>query len=284
MKVFAMTFAYNESFFLPRWVAYYSSQLGAENLFVIDHGSTDLSTQGLGRVNIIRVPRESYDEVQRILAASDFHAGLLKYYDAGFVTDADEFIVADPRSYRDLRDFAAKTSAKAVACVGLELFHDRRHEPDFNDSLPILAQRNLVMFDSWMCKRSFASKAVRFGGGFHTSDQPVVFADELYLIHLKNFDYKFRVARQRITSSWVYAGDWGEHARQEMESVNKLFDNVDDKILCGQISNELDFSADISRCLQRVTLNPSGEYDFNLKGGFNSVNLHRLPTRLLGLF
>src|SRR6266403_274533 len=284
MKVFAMTFAYNEAFFLPRWVTYYGSQLGPENLFVIDHGSTDLSTQGLGRVNVIRVPRESYDEVQRILAAREIHAGLLKYYDAGFVTDADEFVVVDPRNYKDMRDFAAKTVAKAVTCIGLELFHDRRHEPDFNHSLPILAQRNLVLFDSWMCKHSFASRPIKFGGGFHTSDQPIHFVDDLYLIHLKNFDYKFRIARQRGTSSWVYAGDWGEHARKQIEYVHQLFENVDDKILCGQISDDFDFSMEIARCLQRVIINPSGEYDFNSKGGFNSPDLHRLPNRFLGLF
>jgi hypothetical protein len=284
MKVFAMTFAYNEAFFLPRWVSYYSSQLGAENLFIIDHGSTDLSMEGLGKVNIIRVPRESYDEVQRVLSASALHAGLLQYYDAGFVADCDEFLVAEPRSYANLNEFAAKASGAALACVGLELFHDRQHESEFNPALPILAQRNLVLFDSWMCKRSYASKPVRFGGGFHTSDQPVNFAEDLYLIHLKNFDYRFRVARQRVTSAWSYTGDWGEHARRELEYVDQLFEGVDKRINAGLITDDFDFTSELSRCVQRATLNPSGEYDFNLNGGFNGAALRRLPGRFLGLF
>ena len=284
MKAFAITFAYNEAFFLPRWVAYYGAQLGPENLFVVDHGSTDLSMQGLGKVNIIRVPRDTYDEVQRVFAASDLHACLLHYYDAGFVADCDEFLVADPRIYRDLRDFAARAPKGALTSVGLELFHDRQHEPEFNSNLPILAQRNLVLFDSWMCKRSFASTPLRFGGGFHTSDQPVRFADDLYLIHLKNFDYKFRVARQRITSAWSYKGDWGEHARRELEYVDEVFNGIDIRTTSGMISDDFDFSAEISRCIQRTALNASGEYDFNRNGGLNSTSLRRLPPRFLGLF
>jgi hypothetical protein len=284
MKVFAMTFAYNEAFFLPRWVTYYGSQLGRENLFIIDHGSTDLSMQGLGNVNILRVPRESYDEVQRVLAASALHAGLLHYYDAGFISDCDEFLVADPRNYTNLRDFASKAPGTALACVGLELFHDRLHEPEFNPALSILAQRNLVLFDSWMCKRSYASKPTRFGGGFHTSDQPVNFAEDLYLIHVKNFDYRLRVARQRVTSAWSYKGDWGEHARRELEYVEQVFDGIDKRIAAGLVTEDFDFTAEISRCVQRTALNPSSEYDFNINGGFNGTALRRLPSRFLNLF
>src|SRR5580700_7615446 len=111
MSVFALTFAYNETFFLPRWVAYYGRQLGLENLYVLDHGSNDLSTMGLGPVNIIKVPRTPYDEVKRIFFGSFMHSALMQYHSAGFVMDVDEFIVADPMKYKNLRDFAMKTEA-----------------------------------------------------------------------------------------------------------------------------------------------------------------------------
>jgi hypothetical protein len=246
-----MTFAYNESFFLPRWVDYYSSQLGAENLFVLDHGSTDLSTIGLGRVNIIKVPRTVYDEVQRVLFASQMHGALLQYYACGFAMDVDEFIVADPARY---------------------------------ENLPILFQRQHVLFDSWMCKRSFSRKPIRFGGGFHTSDQPVEFDPDLYLIHLKNFDYEFRLVRQQITAAWTYAGDYGEHARKSLESVHYLFDGIDDRDASGTTSAEFNFDKELAVCRDRAVLNPSGEYDFNLQGGLQSAGLRLLPTRFRGLF
>lgn len=284
MRVFAMTFAYNESFFLPRWADYYGSQLGLENLFVLDHGSSDLSTAGLGPVNILKVPRTTYDEVQRITFASHMHSALLEYYDAGFVMDVDEFIVADPSKHKNLQEFAAETRAPALACIGLELCHVRSREPEYKSYLPILHQRAHVLFDSWVCKRSFARERVRFGGGFHTSDQPVLFDEDLYLIHLKNFDYRYRLVRQEITSAWTYAGDFGEHARRSLESVDLLFDGIDARVAAGGVTQEFTFAKELSRCIEKTVVNPSGEYDFNLQGGFQSEELHILPHRFRALF
>jgi len=284
MSVFALTFAYNESFFLRCWAAYYGSQLGLENLFVLDHGSNDLSTTGLGPVNIIKVPRTSYDEVQRIFFASFMHSALLQYYSSGFVMDVDEFIVADPTKYKNLRAFAETTQATALACIGLELCHVRAVEPDFSESLPILSQREHVYFDSWMCKRSFARAPIRFGGGFHTSDQPVEFDEGLFLIHLKNFDYRYRLVRQQITANWNYSGDFGLHARRAGEYVNHVFDGVDSRLASGNVSHDFNFKKEIELCVERTAMNPSGEYDFNLDGGFQSPDLYLLPSYFHDLF
>jgi len=284
MKVFALTFAYNEHFFLPRWVAYYGAQVGHENLFVLDHGSTDGSCEGLGRVNVISVPRSDYDEVKRVDFASHFHRALLNYYDAGFAMDVDEFIVADPAKYRNLQDFAARGGALALACIGLELLHARSREADFVASLPILAQRHHVLFDSWICKRSFARVPVRFGGGFHTSTAPVEFDDDLFLFHLKNFDYQHRLERQVTTSQWDYAGNFGDHAKRPVDYVKSIFDGVDDKLAAGQLSTDFAFREERQQCLDRTVMNPSSEYDFNLQGGFQSARLHVVPPHFRHLF
>jgi Glycosyl transferase family 2 len=284
MSVFALTFAYNETFFLPRWTAYYGRQLGLENLYVLDHGSNDLSTMGLGPVNIIKVPRTPYDEVKRIFFGSYMHSALLQYHSAGFVMDVDEFIVADPIKYKTLRDFAMTTQAPTLACIGLELCHVRAVEPEFSEYLPILSQREHVYFDSWMCKRSFGKIPIRFGGGFHTSDQPVEFDEGLFLIHLKNFDYRYRLVRQQITANWNYSGDFGLHARRAAEYVDQVFDGVDSRVASGNISHEFSFKKEIETCLGRTAMNPSGEYDFNLDGGFQSPDMYLLPSYFHDLF
>jgi Glycosyl transferase family 2 len=284
MSVFAMTFAYNESFFLPLWAKYYASQLGAENLFVLDHGSTDLSTLGLGPINIIRVPRSIYDEVKRVTFASQMHSALLQYYDSGYVMDADEFIVADPIRYKNLKQFAQETQATALACIGLELCHVTGKEPPYQPHLPILFQRQHVLFDSWVCKRSFAKKPIRFGGGFHTSDQPVAFDADLYLLHLKNFDYQFRMVRQQVTANWTYAGDWGEHAKKSVDYVKEIFAGFEARVEANLISPDFSFHEEVQACLEKTVMNPSGEYDFNLGGGSQSASFRVLPERFRGLF
>ncbi len=271
-------------FFFHAGFRTYASQLGAENLFVLDHGSSDLSTQGLGRTNIIRVPRSAYDEVRRVDFATHIHSALLAYYDAGFFVDADEFLVTEPTKYKNLAEFAANGPADAPACVGLELFHIRHLEPAFRSTIPILSQRKYVRFDSWMCKRSFARKQIRFGGGFHTSDQPVVFDENLFLFHMKNFDYDHRVLRQTMTAVWDYAGDFGVHARKSADTVESVFQDVERIAIEGNIAYDLNFKEEIARCEQRAVINPSGEYDFNLHGGFFSEKLHVVPENFRALF
>jgi hypothetical protein len=284
MKTFALTFAYNENFFLPRWVAYYGAQLGVENLFVLDHGSSDLSCLGLGAANILSVPRSAYDEIKRVDFASHMHRALLNYYDAGFVMDADEFVIADPRKYRSLADFVDRTSAEALTAIGLELYHVRAVEHEFVDSLPILFQRRHVIFDSWMCKRSFARIPMQFGGGFHTSNQPTVFDPDLYLIHLKNFNFNHRVLRQATTAKWTYAGSFGTHAKRGTESVGAVFETVDSLVATHQVSAAFDFREEIELCLGRTVVNPSGEFDFNLNGGFQGATVHLVPPEFRDLF
>jgi hypothetical protein len=55
-RIAAVTMAYNEAVFLPVWRRHYGAAVGEHNLFVLDHGSNDGSTDRLGAVNRVRVP------------------------------------------------------------------------------------------------------------------------------------------------------------------------------------------------------------------------------------
>jgi len=248
MKTFAFTTVYNEAFFLPRWIAYYASQLGHENLFVLDHGSTDFSTANLGGINVIKVPRQNYDEGKRCDSASDFHAALLGYYDCGFVTDIDEFVVANPQKYKSLQDFTERTTHESLCAVGLELLHIPSLEPDFLSHLSILSQRRTVFFNSKICKHCFARRPTRFGGGFHTSTNPVRFDPDFFLFHLKHFDYAWRLLRQKVTRSWDYAGDYGEHARWDDAKVKEFIGGLVENFSQNRAEG-FDFSPEIERAL-----------------------------------
>ena len=284
MRTFALTVAHNESFFLPRWAAYYGAQLGIENLFIVDHGSTDLSTLGLGRSNVIRVPHDTYDEALRVKFVSHMHTALLSYYDAGFVSDADEFLIADPAKYKTLNELASHDESKALAPIGADLFHIRAVEPEFLGHLPILHQRSHILFNSWFCKRAFARVPVRFGMGFHTSNEPVVFNESLFLLHLKYFDYSYSMARQSVTAGWKYAGDFGSHAKQPPRYVKGLFDHVDALFRAKKVSSSMKFADETKGCLDRMIVNSSGEYDFNVESGTIGKDLRALPERFRTLF
>jgi hypothetical protein len=112
----------------------------------------------------------------------------------------------------------------------------------------------------------------------------VVFDEDLYLIHIKNFDYKVRLVRQQVTAGWDYAGDFGVHARRSADYVSGIFDGFDTRIAANLVAQDFDFKKEVDMCRERTVLNPSGEYDFNLHGGFQSAELQILPSRFRGLF
>ena len=102
MRVAALTMMYNEPVWASVWARHYAREVGAENCFVLDHGSTDGSTAGLG-VGVERLSRSTLDEDARAALISDRVAGLLRRYDAVVHSDADELLVAEPGRFADVR-------------------------------------------------------------------------------------------------------------------------------------------------------------------------------------
>jgi hypothetical protein len=146
----------DEARMLPRWLGYYGDQLGLENLTVIDHGSTDGSTSGIGcRV----VPGPELDgrpfENVRMRFVNRVARRLLASYDAVVFTDCDEFLIADPDRYDGLADFvAAHPELPVTGGLGFNVIHRVGLEPPLRADLPVLGQRRHGIFVSRLCKPS----------------------------------------------------------------------------------------------------------------------------------
>src|SRR5207245_2233428 len=97
MRTAVVTFVYNEAVYLPIWRGYYGEIFGEQNLFVIDHSSSDGSTNRLGVVNKLWLHRDELDEHKRCVFMSSFATALLEYFDTVIYTDCDELLVPDLR-------------------------------------------------------------------------------------------------------------------------------------------------------------------------------------------
>ena len=143
-SVAAVTMVYNDPTYLKIWVEYYSRQLGAKNLYVVDHGSTDGSTDHLRDVNVIRLPRSPQDDPKRAAFLSSFCSALLAYHACVLHGDVDEILVADPRVAPNLPAYCASVTAPVLTAIGLNVLHRLGHETPFTPERRVLAQRPWV--------------------------------------------------------------------------------------------------------------------------------------------
>ncbi len=193
---------YNEPVWARVWARHYSRQVGAENCLVLDHGSTDGSTEGLG-VRVERMSRSALDEEARAGIVSACVAALLRGYDAVVHSDADELVVADPARFPDLRAYAESAPEVATA-VGLDLQHVPDEEGALEAGAAIGGQRRWVRFSGAMCKPAMVRRAVQWRAGFHSCEAAPVF-DGLFLVHLRYADLEAGLRRLARTREQAFA-------------------------------------------------------------------------------
>ncbi len=278
MRVAALTMAYNEPVWAAVWTRYYVSQVGAANCYMLDHGSSDGSTDGLG-ICVERLPRSPLDEGLRASQVADFAAHLLKSYDAVVHSDVDELVLADPMQHRDLRTFAARETEAVVTTVGLDLQHLPGSEPPLDPRRPIGEQRRWVRFSAAMCKPAFIRRTVAWQPGFHGADAPLVLGG-LYLVHLRYADLDSALLRLARTRSQAFSSpDTNRHQRVGDDEFAAMMSAI------ASLPRE-EFVMDIDQPPLRPWLNrlragaSGGGPVLTLAGD----RLWRLPDRIRGLF
>lgn len=211
----AVTFVYNEGVVnLPVWYRYYAAQIGAENLYVIDDGSDDGSTDALP--NVLRLPRGEFDDISRAAFVSNFVAALLSRYSVVIYGDCDELVVP---LYQELGTYL-DLQFDVMTCLGLNVVHDLLHEYPLDLSQPILAQRRYALFRSDTCKPAVTRVPVRWAPGFHACDREPVIDPQLFLIHTSRMDYGIAAARHQVTTQVRFSErtiGMGAHWRYETE-------------------------------------------------------------------
>jgi hypothetical protein len=215
MRVAAITMVHNEAFFLPLWYRYYGSQLGPDNLYVIDHGSTDGSvSETFG--NRIRIARDKFDDVSRAVMVSDLHRALLRFYDTVIYTDVDEFIVPRPRKYAGLAQYAERRKIAIPQCCGVNVV-PLPSDPEIDTQFPILRQRPNAFPTHWYCKPLLASQPMVWDAGFHNCVDQSEIDPDLWLFHMKQI--KPGHEQPSFMSELYGAGDQGSLVRVDFEKV-----------------------------------------------------------------
>lgn len=217
----AFTIVQNERVFLPLWLRHYGGHFEPTDLYVLDHDSTDGSTDGLGNAcRVVPVHRShSFDHSWLKTTVEEFQSFLLCSYDTVLFTEVDELVVADPRRYDGLASYIDGLQARAACCTGYNVVH-QPDEPPLRFDEPLLAQRGYWHRAPKHSKRLLARVPLAWSIGFHNeANVPEACPDpDLLLIHLHRVDLdtcldRHRDAARRTWSQTDVAAGLGVHNR-----------------------------------------------------------------------
>lgn len=196
-----LTIVRNESIFLPIWLRYYGQFFAPEDTYVLDHGSTDGSTD---RPGFVREP-VSHDTVDHRWMRKTIQARqneLIEHYDVVLITDVDEVVAPNPEKYGTLGDFIDNFDEEFVNCRGYELIHQPGAEPPIDLDRPILDQRGWWFPNFAYSKPILATVKMHWYDGFHARrDGRANFDYDLRLIHLHRMDFELCRDRHRFRST-----------------------------------------------------------------------------------
>ena len=214
---------WNEAARLPRWIAHYGAAVGARNLFLFDDGSDDGGTDGLGEVNVIRRPRETYDERKRTARLNAWADELLKTYDTVIYADADELLV--PSGGASLGEWLARPHPPTVTAIGFDVLEVAGVDAPLAPARPLLAQRRHARLNPTYCKPLVTRAPIRWRPGLHFSDADTAF-DGLLLLHTRYADRAQAVARlaQLRTVDVAEQASFSSHWRAADSAITQALD------------------------------------------------------------
>jgi Glycosyl transferase family 2 len=187
---------HNEHVFLPIWLRYYSRFFSPDDIYVLDHDTSDGSTDREGFVRI-PVSHESVDHTWMVRTVEGHQRELLDRYDAVLVTDVDEIVAPRPEC-GTLAEYIDRFDEEFVNCVGYEVIHMVDREGPFDPSRGVLAQRGYWFPNSAYHKPALTAAPCRWGPGFHAREDGRMEIDpDLCMIHLHRMDYEICLERHR---------------------------------------------------------------------------------------
>jgi hypothetical protein len=218
-----LTIVHNEATFFPIWWNYYSRFFAPDDIYVLDHETTDGSTSGTG---FVRIPVE-HDCVDMRWLRDTIQAHqheLMGRYDVVLITDVDEIVAPDP-AIGSLGDYIDGFDKPFVNCMGFELLHQRDAEPPYDPSCPILEQRHMWFQNFAYSKPVLAREPMEWHLGFHARmDGKADFDKSLHLIHLHRMDYDLCLARHRMRRGM----EWSERDLAKGRAYQNLITELEE--------------------------------------------------------
>lgn len=214
-RIAVITMARNDEFFLSRWIKYYGTQFGDENLYIYLDGTDQKIPENAGKANITKLPHcdmsRSSGDKYRINLISDLAEKLLKTYDIVIGCDCDEFLVIDPNTNMTLHEYLSqKKFNTTMSGIGLDVGQHMKLEKTINPDQTFLSQRSFALLSTRYTKPVVINRPVRWGSGFHRIQNHNFHIDKnLYLLHFGAIDMQMLESKAAARGT-----DWLNHLRR----------------------------------------------------------------------
>ena len=223
-KIAALTMVRNDEFYLRKWVEYYGAQLGREHLYIFFDGTDQQIPAFCDGTHAVAVPKIGTDVVSNdkgrvavmsAKAAELFDAG----YDLVIGTDADEFVVVDPKLGLTLPEYLSRQKiGVSLSPLGLDFGQKLGEEGDIDDAVPFLQQRHYAQIGTRYTKCSVLARPCQWGSGFHrVKGHNFHIGKDLYLLHFGYFDMKRLQDRFRDADRLELG--WEAHMRKRARTI-----------------------------------------------------------------
>ena len=225
-RVAVISMMRNDNFFVSKWIKYYGSQFGSENLFLVIDGHDQPLPEGHQQVNVMRVPHVSLSRTRgdRNRAGLISHLGkaLFRRYDIVIAHDIDEFLMVDPKLNLSLKEYLARhISTSSLSALGLDVGQHIELEQPIDPLRPFLEQRGFAHVSARYTKPVVATRPIRWGSGFHRiKGRNFRIDSNLFLFHFGMVD--FNISKAKLGDQSLHSAGWTGHLDRRLQ----LFDLI----------------------------------------------------------
>lgn len=213
-RIAALTMVRNDDLFLRKWVEYYGTLLGKDNLFIFFDGDDQTIgdfCEGTHAELHEKIGTQVVSAEKGRLNFLSKKAGelLSNGYDIVIGVDADEFLVVDPKLGKTLAEYLSEQAiGTSLSGLGLDFGQKLGEECDLDWSRPFLSQRHYAQIGTRYTKPSVIAVPCKWGSGFHrVKGHNFHIGKDLFLLHFGYCDGKFIESRysdkDRVSQGWA---------------------------------------------------------------------------------
>ncbi len=262
----------NDEFFLKKWVEYYGSNLGRENIYVYFDGLDQTIPEFCTGVSCTKVEHKEGNVRQgdksRIKFLSSRAKELFGSYDIVIGCDVDEFLVADPKLGISLKEFLSnhKSCLNSISGLGIDVGQNLNEEAPIDADRTFLSQRSYAKLSTRYSKTNTLLRYAEWGSGFHrVKGHNFHIVKDLYLFPFGCVDL-CRIQAKMSDKGLVGEG-WSRHLEKRAKTI---------RLVSEKKAGEWDRSVKIARTVQNIFRPP---YALNKPAMFEAEIVVKIPER-----